>query len=300
MIRRDPIDVGNASCSAALPEPHGCIEADRVTSSQLHVFQGVPTMTTMHWLAGFAVAATAATSLLAAPPPAGETPPPASPDRGILSGPDVDSKARDGRQPFGRGERPGGQPGAEREGGEPLGRMMAMLVASLREVAPSDEQQVAIRAYFAEMREKAAKFGEEDGKRLRDLTRIRRELVRDGQPTAEVDAELATLREKVVEPRKVVAEIEKLLDPERAAKLRESLAKARREAAERMRRERGERGRPGRATQDGMMDEGPMGDPMMDDARRPRDRDGRQGRGRGSKQPPLDLGETPPPPPPAG
>lgn len=258
-------------------------------------------MTTSSWLAGFAVAATAATSLAASPPPPppGEAPPPpAARDRGILSGPEVGAGAKGGRESFGRGERPAGQRGAERDGGEPLERAMTALVAALREVQPTEEQQSAIRAYFAGVREKAAKFAEEDGKRMRDLMRIRRDLVRDGQPTREVDAELATLREKVVEPRKVVSDIEKLLDAERAGKLRETLAKARREAAERMRRERGERGRPGRPAQDGLMDDGPMGDPTMDDGPRRRDRGARQGRGRGSQPPPLDLGEAPMPPPP--
>lgn len=259
-------------------------------------------MTRFPWLAGLAVVAGAATTLLAAPPSPPATvdapPPPAQRDRGILAGPDVDPGAREGRQSFGRGDRPAGREGGDRAGAEPLGRMMATLVAALRQLEPTPEQQVAIRAYFAEVREKAAKFAEEDGKRMRDLMRIRRDLVRDGQPTEEVDAELAKLREKVVEPRKVVADIEKLLDPDRAEQLREALAKARREAAERARRERGERGRPGRPGPDGMMDDAPMGDPMMgDDAPRPRERGGRPGRGRGG-QPPLDLGDAPAPPPP--
>lgn len=263
-------------------------------------------MTRFPWLAGMAIVAGAATTLLAAPPPPpapSDVPsPPAQRDRGILAGPDVDPGAREGRQSFGRGERSGGREGADRAGGEPLGRMMATLVAAIRQVEPTEDQQLAIRAYFAEVREKAAKFAEEDGKRMRDLMRIRRDLVRDGQPTEEVDAELAKLREKIVEPRKVVSDIEKLLDPTRAEQMREALAKARRDAADRMRRERGERGREGRPARpgpDGMMDDGPMGDPMMgEDSPRPRDRGGRQGRGRGGQAPPLDLGETAPPAPP--
>ena len=260
-------------------------------------------MTRFTWLAGLALVAGATTTLFAAPPPPapGDAPtPPAARDRGILAGPEVDSGARDGRQPFGRGERPAGREGAER-GGEPLGSMMTTIVTVLRQVEPTAEQQEAIRVYFAEVREKAAKFAEEDGKRMRDLMRIRRDLVRDGQPTEEVDAELATLREKVVEPRKVVTDIEKMLDPARAEQLREAIAKARREAAERMRRERGERGRPGRPGPDGMMDDAPMGDPAMgDDAPRSRERGARQGRGRGGQSPPLDLGDAPKPSPPPG
>ena len=260
-------------------------------------------MTRFTWLAGLALVAGATTTLFAAPPPPapGDAPtPPAARDRGILAGPEVDRGARDGRQPFGRGERPAGREGAER-GGEPLGRMMTTLVTVLRQVEPTAEQQEAIRVYFAEVREKAAKFAEEDGKRMRDLMRIRRDLVRDGQPTEEVDAELATLREKVVEPRKVVTDIEKMLDPARAEQLREAIAKARREAAERMRRERGERGRPGRPGPDGMMDDAPMGDPAMgDDAPRSRERGARQWRGRGGQSPPLDLGDAPKPSPPPG
>ena len=260
-------------------------------------------MTRFTWLAGLALVAGATTTLFAAPPPPapGDAPtPPAARDRGILAGPEVDRGARDGRQPFGSGERPAGREGAER-GGEPLGRMMTTLVTALRQVEPTAEQQEAIRVYFAEVREKAAKFAEEDGKRMRDLMRIRRDLVRDGQPTEEVDAELATLREKVVEPRKVVTDIEQMLDPARAEQLREAIAKARREAAERMRRERGERGRPGRPGPDGMMDDAPMGDPAMgDDAPRSRERGARQGRGRGGQSPPLDLGDAPKPSPPPG
>ena len=260
-------------------------------------------MTRFTWLAGLALVAGATTTLFAAPPPPapGDAPtPPAARDRGILAGPEVDRGALDGRQPFGRGERPAGREGAER-GGEPLGRMMTTLVTALRQVEPTAEQQEAIRVYFAEVREKAAKFAEEDGKRMRDLMRIRRDLVRDGQPTEEVDAELATLREKVVEPRKVVTDIEQMLDPARAEQLREALAKARREAAERMRRERGERGRPGRPGPDGMMDDAPMGDPAIgDDAPRSRELGARQGRGRGGQSPPLDLGDAPKPSPPPG
>jgi hypothetical protein len=290
----DAIDSPSAMTSST-PRWRGgtaSIEVDRPTP----LSSRSPNMTSATWLAGLAVAASAATTLCAAPPSSeASSPPPAARDRGLLSGPEVDPGARDGRQSFGRGER-----GAEREGGEPLGRMMATLVAALREVQPSEEQQLAIRAYFAEVREKAAKFAEEDGKRMRDLMRIRRDLVRDGASTEEVDAELAPLREKVVEPRKVVADIEKLLDPERAAKLRESLAKARREAAERMRRERGERGRPGREGQDGAMGDAPMGDPMMDDAPGARDRGAREGRRRDRQAPPLDLGDAPVPPPPPG
>ena len=261
-------------------------------------------MTRFTWLTGIAVLAGATTTLLAAPPPPvpGDAPTlPAARDRGILAGPEVDRGSRDGRQSFGRGERPAGREGADRAGGEPLGRMMATLVTALRQVEPTEAQQEAIRAYFAEVREKAAKFAEEDGKRMRDLMRIRRDLVRDGQPTEEVDAELATLREKVVEPRKVVTDIEKLLDPARAEQLREALAKARREAAERMRRERGERRGSGRPGPDGMMGDAPMGDPTMaDDAPRSRERGARQGRGRGGQSPPLDLGDAPKPSPPPG
>jgi hypothetical protein len=293
MIRFDRFAAGNDAPIAALPPPHGF---DRSRSTDAPSFSRSPIMNTATWLAGLAVAASATSALLAAPP-SGEAPPPspAAGDRGLLSGPEVDPGARDGRQSFGRGER-----GGERAGGEPLGRMMATLVSALREVQPSEEQQLAIRAYFAEVREKAAKFAEEDGKRMRDLMRIRRDLVRDEASTEEVDAELATLRAKVVEPRQVVVDIEKLLDAERAAKLRESLAKARREAAERMRRERGERGRPGRGGQDGAMDGAPMDGPMMDDAPRNRERGDRpgQGRGRNRQAPPLDLGDAPLPPPP--
>lgn len=265
----------------------------------------------MFELSLLAAAATLATALASPavddemsppPPPQGDVAPPAprrpAPrDRGLLAGPEVDPAAAEGRQPFGRGDR-SRSGGGEGQGpmAQRLERGMSMLVAAIRKTEPTPEEAEKIRAYFAGMREKAAKLGEENGTKLRDLLRMRRDAVESGESTEAIDREIQALRSSVVDPRKVVEEVSALLSPERRVKLRENLEAARREAAERARRERVRGGRPdGDAMSDDAMSDSPMSDRPARD-RRMQDRGDRPQRGRGDR-PPLDLGETPPPPP---
>lgn len=219
------------------------------------------------------------------PPATGEQPaPPPSKgggknrDRGLLGGPSVDPLAAEGRQGFGREGRPGAA------GARPEGRAMAMLVDAVKKTEPTPEQSAAIQLYLEEVREKARRFSDEHGEEMRQLMRVRGELVRAGEPTDEVDAELAVLRAKVVNPREIVEKVTSLLDPERQEKLGDFIEAARRAAMEDARRRRG-----GEAP--GMKDGAATGaDPMREGPRRPR---GDAPRRRGQDAPPLDLGDGP-------
>lgn len=221
------------------------------------------------------------------PPAMGDppAPPPAKDgakgrDRGFLGGPPVDPLAAEGRQGFGRE----GRPGAGGARGE--GRAMAMLVDAVKKTEPTPEQSEAIQLYLGEVREKARRFSEEHGEEMRQLMRVRGELVRAGEPTDEVDAKLADLRAKVVNPREVVEKVTSLLDPERQEKLRDFMEAARRAAMEDARRRRG-------GDEPGMKGDGfaTGADPMRDGPRR--GRGGDAPRRRGAEAPPLDLGDGP-------
>ena len=200
--------------------------------------------TTLRLTAAIALAAPLATSTLASPPPAADAPPP---DRGLLAGPDVGTRAAEGRRAFGAGEdrmQPGrrGQRGERGERAQGPGvRRFAMLAMAIRDAEPTPEQATAIRGDLAEVREKAEEFAKEHGEEMRRLVRVRRELVADGGDLREVDAEILALRTSFMKPGAILENVQARLDPEQRERFRESLERRVREAMERMRdRRRGE------------------------------------------------------------
>lgn len=179
------------------------------------------------------VLSTIATASSSAPPPPS--------DRGLLSGPDVDKGAAEGRRAFGPGseQMAPGDRGERRErrlrGQNGAMRRFAMLAMAIRDAEPTPEQATAIRTYLGEVRSKAQAFAEANGEEMRKLVRVRRELVADGGDLSEVDAEIVALRSRFMKPGEILENVQKQLDPEQRERFRASLEGQIRAAMERMR-----------------------------------------------------------------
>lgn len=229
--------------------------------------------TTLRVVAAFALAAPFASVSLAdasAPPP----PPPA--DRGLLSGPDVDKDASQGRRQFGPGDarmRDGDREGQQGRRGAGAMRRFAMLATAVRDAEPTPEQAAAVRTYLGEVRLKAQTFAKEHGEEMRKLVRVRRELVADGGDLREVDAEILALRTSFMKPGEILRNVQDRLGPEQRERFRESLQRQIRAAMERTRMQRrGEMGAEGGMPAEPRRRGGRPEGPAMDGADGPRGR----------------------------
>ncbi len=161
------------------------------------------------------------------PPSRREVPQPRGPLGGPRVSPPEEPVGRD-RTARERGERP--QRPGRGEAAMPGGREVAEILAAVRRSEPTPEQQQAIRELLASTQAATRTLMKELAGEFRQLLSIRRELLAaeaSAEQLAEVDARIAELRAKIVDPKSFEKQVLDRLDPPRQAIVRETLEAAR-------------------------------------------------------------------------